>query len=104
MKILVILSLMAFSSLAMAFEDKCYNSAKKAAFNAVKDNEEVITLEDFGNKYGDESVDVIRHKGWQEEYWSFSNPSSIINVEIHALKGKCFVKKVDFSQNDQDWE
>lgn len=88
----------------MAFEDRCYDSAKKIAFYTVKDNEEVLTLEDFENKYREDSVEVIRHKSWQEEYWSFSSNSSIINVEIHSLKGKCFVKKVDFSQNDQDWE
>lgn len=103
MKKLILVGLIALSTVAMASEDKCYNVAKKAAFLAVK-NEEVETMEDFGNYYGDESVDVERQNGWQKEFWSFSNTSSIVSVEVHAVKGKCIVKDVDFSQNDQDWE
>jgi uncharacterized protein YpmB len=104
MKFFILLSLLTLSVSVLASEDKCYSFAKKAAFQEVKNDEEVVTMSDFENFYGDESVEVLLQNGWQKEYWSFSNGSSIVNVEIDAVKTRCFVKKVDFSQNDQDWE
>ncbi len=105
MKSLILLSLLLASTSAFSFEDKCYDVAKEVAFHAVKDDQEITDIEDFSNYYGDESVEVFKQKnGWQKEFWIFSNISSMIHVEIHAVTTNCHVKKVEFSQNDQDWE
>lgn len=104
MKLLISLALLASSTLAFASQDKCYETAKQTAFEHALNNEEIQSMDDFTTWYGDESVEVFKQNGWQKEYWTFSNSSRLINVEIDAVKGKCFVKNVDLSQNDQDWD
>lgn len=105
MKSLIILSALVLSTNVMAFEDKCYKAAENAAFSYAKaDDAEIATLADFRDIYSSDFVEVSPENGWSREFWAFYNISAIINVEVHAVKGKCFVKKVDLSQNDQDEE
>lgn len=95
---------MCLSLNAFASQDKCYDVAREAAFHFVKD-EEVTTIDDFSNYYGDEAVEVYKqNNGWQKEFWSFANYSQIIFVEVHSVTTNCHVKKVESGQNDQDWE
>lgn len=101
MKTLIITSMLLASTAAFSAQDKCYELAKRAAFGLVKDGD-ITTIEEFSNEYGNEEVEVVVKNGWQKEYWSFYNTSSIINVEIDALKNQCVLKKLDLSQNDQD--
>ncbi|AUN99492.1 hypothetical protein C0V70_15540 [Bacteriovorax stolpii] len=101
MKALILLTLI-FSAHAMAADDKCFKAAKNAALEFVKSEGEITNMDEFNDVYDSEQVDVYLQSGWQKEYWSFYNHSAIVNVEVDSVKSKCFVKKVEVVQNDQD--
>ncbi len=102
MKMLVLLSAIALSTTAMATQDKCYETAKTAAFKYAVNEDMVTSLDEFAMQFGNENFDVKKVNGVQIEYWGFGDGSKFINVEVAYAKKKCTVKEVFMAQDDQD--
>lgn len=101
MKSLIALAVVLMSTQSFA-ADKCFKAARQAAFNYALKEEIVTSLQEFNDILSSEEINVEDNGSWQKEYWSFYNYSLIINVEVDYAKNKCFVKNVDYSQNDED--
>ena len=104
MKTILLLSVFAFSSQAIAVQDKCYITAKDAAFKYAVSEEMVSTMDEFGMLFGNEHIELDINNGWQKEYWAFGDGSKFILITVDAVMSKCFVKKIEIAQDDQDHE
>ncbi len=102
MKSLIVLATLLMSAQTFASSGECFTAARTAAFRHAVKEEIVETIAEFDDLLDSETLDVEHHGSWQKEYWSFYNWSMFFNVEVDFVKGKCLVKKVGLSQNDQD--
>ena len=91
-----------FPTNLFAVEGKCYQVAKKAAFNYAKSEEILSTKEEFNKQFSNEYLEIVRKNATTKEFWSFGDGSMFIGVEVDVLSTKCNVKSVGTSQDDQD--
>ncbi len=104
MKTLLVFALTVMSLSALA-QDKCYGPARAAAIKYAIANDYVATAAEFRYRFGDELSEIsVHHGSWHKETHSFSDGSMGISVEVDYARGRCFVKKVDWFQDDQDWD
>jgi hypothetical protein len=103
MKTILALSLMLISLTSFA-GTKCYNTAFNAAANQAVIDGYIENVSEFVSAFGNEFDDYEHNGSWQREFFNFGNGSSFYIVEVHSVGTKCFVKKVEFAQDDQDWD
>ena len=103
MKNLILISLFVFSTTGYASQDKCYETAKKAAYEYAVNEDYVTTMNEFETQFGGENFEFKKNGNTQKEFWSFGDGSMFINVEVLYSRKKCNLKKVYFSQDDQDY-
>ena len=101
MKTLVLLFAIALSTSVMA-QDRCYETAKSAAYQYAIDEEMVTNMKEFGDQFGNENFDMKVENAVQTEYWGFGDGSMFINVEVEYSLAKCTVKDIFMAQDDQD--
>ncbi|MFP5459901.1 MAG: hypothetical protein ACLGG7_14280 [Bacteriovoracia bacterium] len=92
------------SSLASFAGTNYYNSARKAVAQQALEDGYIEKVSDFILVFGDEHDDLEHNHSWQKEFFHFYNTSYGYVVEVHSVGRKCFLKKIDFFQNDQDWD
>lgn len=101
------LSLIFFMLLSFQSEaaDRCFKDAKKAATQYALDEDYITKPQDFSLEFDSEESEVLEVRGtWQKELHTFYNTNMGITVSIDFARGKCFIKNVDWFQNDQDWD
>lgn len=103
MKTIFAMSLMLLSLTSFA-GTKCYKSAFNAAANQAMIDGYIEKVSEFVNAFGNEHNEYEHYGSWQKEFFYFGDGSAFYIVEVHSVGTKCFVKKVEFAQDDQDWD